>query len=393
MRSPPQDAIRLADAARERYAVYAYSRYWQRETIAGATAVVVGAGALGNEVVKNLVLLGWGRIAVVDFDRVEAANLTRSVFFRPSDVGSGIPKAVALAVRAGELNPDARIRPVCADVNGGLGLGWLCQADVVLGCLDNRLARLAINAMAQRAQTPWVDGAIAELDGSVAVYLPGQGACYRCTLGRADWQQISHRRSCAWKEHQAWQLGKVATTPTIASVIGAMQVQEALKLLHGLPVQPGTKLHFLGAVNEADRTVYARRPDCVAHEAWGDVVELPLGSAHATLHDLLSAAAPHLPGTPAELCLTRDAIAALTCPGCGRRISLRPPRRVLAAGADRCPDCRLELQSPELLPVLAASDYGAFTLRELGVPLWDVVQVADDAGNTRAFELAGDRPW
>ncbi len=45
--------------------------WWNAEVVRSATAVVAGAGALGNEVVKNLLLLGWGRIVLVDFDHVE----------------------------------------------------------------------------------------------------------------------------------------------------------------------------------------------------------------------------------------------------------------------------------------------------------------------------------
>ena len=70
---------------------------------------VVGAGALGNEVVKNLVLMGVGAIDVHDFDRVEIHNLTRSVFLREADVGES--KAQRSSARAGEIDPTCACAP------------------------------------------------------------------------------------------------------------------------------------------------------------------------------------------------------------------------------------------------------------------------------------------
>src|SRR5258708_4352384 len=59
--------------------------WWEREKVQTAKVLVVGAGALGNEVIKNLTLMGVGHIFVLDFDTVEAANLSRSVLFREGD--------------------------------------------------------------------------------------------------------------------------------------------------------------------------------------------------------------------------------------------------------------------------------------------------------------------
>lgn len=81
--------------------------WWDAEAVAGATALVAGAGALGNEVVKNLLLLGWGRIAIVDFDTVEESNLSRSILFLAEDVGQ--QKVQAMARRSALINPSCRV--------------------------------------------------------------------------------------------------------------------------------------------------------------------------------------------------------------------------------------------------------------------------------------------
>jgi len=61
--------------------VYTLLSWFKKEKVRNARVLVAGAGALGNEVVKNLVLFGIGHIYVADFDEIEVSNLTRSVLF------------------------------------------------------------------------------------------------------------------------------------------------------------------------------------------------------------------------------------------------------------------------------------------------------------------------
>ena len=110
-----------------------------------------------------------------------------------------------------------------------LGLGVFRRMDVVIGCLDNREARLAVNRFCYWMNIPWVDGAIQEFLGLVRVFVPGDGACFECTLTEQARRDLSMRYSCPLLARENVLLGKVPTTPTIASIIGAMQAQEALK--------------------------------------------------------------------------------------------------------------------------------------------------------------------
>jgi adenylyltransferase/sulfurtransferase len=66
--------------------------------------LVIGAGALGNEIIKNLALTGIGNILLVDFDQIEPSNLSRSILFRETDRGRY--KADVAAERAREIFPD-----------------------------------------------------------------------------------------------------------------------------------------------------------------------------------------------------------------------------------------------------------------------------------------------
>src|SRR4051794_34828877 len=82
----------------DRYGRLRLIPWWRQERLAAAKVLVVGAGALGNEVLKNIALLGVGTTYLIDFDTVETSNLSRSVLFRHGD--GGRPKAEVAAERA-----------------------------------------------------------------------------------------------------------------------------------------------------------------------------------------------------------------------------------------------------------------------------------------------------
>ena len=129
--------------------------------------------------------------------------------------------------------------------------------------------------------------------------------------------------------------GKVPTAPTIASMMAALQVQEALKLLHGMPVAAGTALVFNGVANQFYSTRLPFREDCLSHETYPEPVELPLGRSEP-LHELFEAARPHLPG-PLALVLDRELVVAVDCPRCAWRGEVMRPRVKVKAAEAICP--------------------------------------------------------
>lgn len=205
--------------------------WWDAASVRGAKVLVVGAGALGNEVLKNLALLNVGNILIVDFDRIERSNLSRSILFRPEDAENSSFKAEVAAKQIREINPSVNVEIIIGDILTDVGLGIFRKIDVVIGCLDNRLARYAINQACQRTNKIWIDGAIENLSGQLYVYRPGV-SCYASGLSDSDWNQIEARQSCFTVAERNASQGKIPTTPLSASIIAAMQVQEALKVIH-----------------------------------------------------------------------------------------------------------------------------------------------------------------
>lgn len=380
----PETPLVIDDA--DRYARLRLIPWWRQERLSAAKVLVVGAGALGNEVVKNLALLGIGTTYLIDMDEVEPSNLARSVLFRAEDGGQ--PKAEVAARRAREINPEVTIHAFHGNVLNDLGLGLFADVDVVIGCLDNREARLWVNRQCWKVGTPWVDAGIQEIQGVVKVFVPPDSACYECGMTERDYQLLNLRYSCPLLRREDILAGKVPTAPTIASMMAALEVQEALKLLHGLPVAAGSVHVFNGVTNQFYTTRLPFREDCLSHETYPEPTALPLGHA-ATASDLFDAARTSLNG-PLSLALDRDLVTAIRCPRCGWRVEVMRPRTSVRQAEAVCPAC----QEPGLPEIISAVDDGSLladqTLATLGVPAYDIVRVAA-ADGSGFFLLAGDR--
>jgi adenylyltransferase/sulfurtransferase len=370
----------------DRYGRLRLIPWWRQERLAEARVLVVGAGALGNEVLKNLALIGVGTAIVIDLDAVEPSNLSRSVLFRLQDGGRS--KAEVAAERAGEINPEVTFHPIRGDVITDLGLGLFADVDVVIGCLDNREARLWVNRQCWKVGTPWVDSGIQEIQGVVKVFVPPDSACYECAMTARDYQLLNVRYSCPLLRRDQILEGKVPTAPTIASMMAALEVQEALKLIHGLPVAAGSAMVFSGVTNQFYSTKLPFREDCLSHETYPEPVELPLGNA-STVAELFAEAAKTVEG-PLTLALERDLVAAIHCPRCDRRTEILRPRTKVGMSEAICPECR----EPGLPEILNAIEQGSplelLPLAKVGIPPYDIVRV-DGAEGSGFFLLAVDR--
>jgi len=382
----PEKPLVIPNLKKDRLGTFEFISWWEREKVENAKIMVVGAGALGNEVVKNLVLMGIGNIYIVDFDTIELANLSRSVLFRESD--SGRKKAEIAAARAKEINPNVHVQYLHGDVTTAIGLGVFRRMDVIIGCLDNREARLAVNRFAYWVDKPWVDGAIQEFFGLARVFVPGQGACFECSLTGQARRDLSIRYSCPLLARENILLGKVPTTPTIASIIASIQSQEALKLLHGKPVKAGSVIHFNGMTNETHTTAYTPLEDCESHWTYGQITELPLRSDATTINELLQVAHGDL-GQDAVIELDQELVLALTCPKCGTREEVLQPISEVGFNRAHCPTCGTLRETEMTHTITGDEEFLSRTLASIGVPPLHIIR-AFNASEYRFYELTGD---
>jgi adenylyltransferase/sulfurtransferase len=382
----PEKPLHIPNLRTDRLGTFDFISWWEREKVEGAKVLVVGAGALGNEVIKNLVLMGVGNIFVIDFDTIEAANLSRSPLFRESD--SGRKKAEVAAARAKELNPNVHVQYLHGDVTTDLGLGVIRRMDVIIGCLDNREARLAVNRFAYWMNKPWVDGAIQELLGLVRVFVPGEGACFECSLTEQARRDLAVRYSCPLLARQNVLLGKVPTTPTISAIIGGMQSQEALKIINGLSVEAGKVVHFNGMVNQMHTASYRPREDCESHWIFGEISELPARSETTTMEELLRTARADL-GQDAVIELDQELVLALDCPKCKTIEQILQPISEVSFESAHCPVCGT-LRDTQMTHVITGEEpFLHRTLACLGVPPLHILR-AYNTNEYRFYELTGD---
>jgi adenylyltransferase/sulfurtransferase len=384
----PEKPIHIPNLQKDRLGTFEFISWWEREKVQQAKVLVIGAGALGNEVIKNLALMGVGNIFIIDFDKIEAANLSRSVLFRETD--NNRSKAEVVAARAKSINPDVHIQYLNADVTTGLGLGVIRRMDAIVGCLDNREARLAVNRFCYWMNKPWVDGAIQELLGLMRVFKPGEGACYECTLTEAALRDLSLRYSCQLLARQNVLLGKVPTTPTIASIIGGMQSQEALKLIHDMPVEPGKVVHFNGLTNVMHTTAYVPREECESHWAYGEITELPARAERTTLEDLLRIARSEL-GEQAVIELDQELVTSLECPSCHTVEQVLRPMSEITFEAGHCPTCGILREAQFTHVITGEENFLHRTLGSVGVPPLHILR-AQNGLEYRFYELTGDLP-
>lgn len=378
------------DASEDRYSRLRLIPWWDQEVLRRSKVMVVGAGALGNEIVKNLALLGIGEMLIVDFDRVETSNLSRSVLYGVGDEGR--PKALAAADAARAINPDCRVYWLNADVTRQVGLGVFRWADVVVCGLDNREARLAVNRACWKVNRPWVDGATEAFQGIARVFMPPHGACFECTLSEQDQRIMEVRDSCGFLAKEAYRQGGTPTTPTTSAVIAGVEVQECVKILHNSELAPalaGRGFFFDGRSYDCFTIEYSRRDDCLSHETFANIMDTDLSSVQAALDDVLRIAEQHI-GPDAIIDLPAELVTAFRCSDCG---SVEEFGRLLCAierEHAQCPECG-RLRVPESIAEYSSgAPFGGASLAELGFGIMDILPTR--AGDREVqIEISRDR--
>jgi molybdopterin/thiamine biosynthesis adenylyltransferase len=375
---------------KDRYSRLQAIDWWQQEKISRARVLVAGAGALGNEVLKNLALLGVGHILIVDFDWIDVTNLSRAVLFRPGDEGE--PKAQVAARRVHEINPDINIEALVGDAVWDIGLGMLSRFDVVVGCLDNREARLGINRNCWKTGIPWVDGAIDILSGQIRVYIPPDSACYECSFTAQDYQDLNLRYSCQLLAVENSLDAKISTTPTSASIVAAIQVQEVLKLIHHMDVEAGVEYEFNGQNHTYRKTRIKRNEDCLSHDTYplDEVITLPEARAERTTASQILAFAHERMVSKTELILDREIITRFICPHGHESSSEVHLLQQTREAEIRCPTCGAPRTIHTTYRIGEYDEKLAnLPLKKLGVPAGHILTVGHSE-NKMFFELGGD---
>ncbi|KAF8421605.1 putative ubiquitin-like activating enzyme [Tirmania nivea] len=150
------------------------------QRIKEARVLMVGAGGIGCELLKNLVLTGFGEIHIVDLDTIDLSNLNRQFLFGMQHIKK--PKAMVAKETAGKFNPNVKLHAHHANIKDAeFNIKWYKGFNLVFNALDNLDARRHVNKMCLAADVPLVESGTTGFNGQVQVIKKGVTECYDCT--------------------------------------------------------------------------------------------------------------------------------------------------------------------------------------------------------------------
>jgi molybdopterin-synthase adenylyltransferase len=367
-------------ASAERYARHQLIPGWDQARLAAATAVIMGVGALGNEVAKNLALAGVGRLVLCDLDVVSESNLSRTVLFGLRDRGPSmlsvgharVAKVDAAAASLRRLAPGIEVEVRPTDLSAGVGLGELADAAVVLGCLDTRRARLRLLGRCALVEARLVDGGTVPWGGEVRLRLSANEPCYGCSL-------TAHQRGASdlpWSCTEASEDQPEGASIASSALIGAWMTAAALRVIFRDP--PDYRLlHVDARLGQAAPVLVSRDPSCPHHRPIGSAVQIA-AQCGSTVGDLLG-------GLPADAePLTWEGfLIPGNCKNCNSYIKIAP---YLGAESMLCANCgeRTGLQLTQRI-----RDAGnSVILSDLGVAPREILAVGMSWGGFRWLRLS-----
>lgn len=247
--------------------------WWNQNKISKAKVLLVGAGALGNEICKNLAQCGVGKLFIVDFDDIEMSNLNRCILFTRNDVKK--KKAEVMAKRITELF-DIEAEPIC-DTIENIDEEIYREIDLAVSGLDNIDARLTLNAYCYYYNVPLVDGGTIGMRGRVQTVIPPYSACLQCRWAGLEGTILTKKYSCDGSSMEVFEQ-KVPAVSTTTSIIGGIQAEEAIKVLQnmeyrrnnkgwpeGIEVLENRYLYYDGERNIIYVTDVEVNPECEMH--------------------------------------------------------------------------------------------------------------------------------
>jgi molybdopterin/thiamine biosynthesis adenylyltransferase len=386
---PGRSSAEFSDLhADERFSRHVMVPGWSQKRLSESRVLVVGAGALGNEALKNLTLLGVGELGIIDFDVIEPSNLSRCVLFLEEDLGD--PKAIVAAKRIRELNPTVMTRPLVADVMTEVGAGFIEEFDVILGCLDNIASRYKLNRLCKMAGVPWLNAGIDAFCGQVSLFDPNEGSCYECSMTTSMWQRVYERNSCLLPTLRQTET-PLATTTILASLTGALQVQEAIAILMGpAQSQPWSRLaageQLATRVNPYEMAVLRlkKSADCMAHHEAAPTMSIHARPSDMTASELLMQSGMN------SFEVDWDIATALECPECGTEEIAAPSWRLREADL-WCLRCSIHRRPHWSNRIDRSNALAGRTLAELGIPEQAHLWMKDEDGIVHQVKLVSKR--
>jgi len=306
------------------------------ERLHAGKVLVVGLGALGQNVVQNLALLGVGQLMLVDYDVFEGHNATRSPFYptRAEAGRLGRGKAIIVAHRAAQVSTASK-----ADVFYSsrlvqvLGDGAVSWADVVVAAVDSLNARAWLAERCRLLARPMVEGGFSGADFNLSAFAPTKEAvCYRC--GRPERESSM---SCTAYALAAEKARIIPAIQTSAAVLGGYQAEQVVQLLHGKLDRLGYRSYGNVRRETLQKAQLMADEHCMGIHLPEPVIGTVRGlGAQATLSDLAAAVSDQFGG--GRIRLAEHVIPKTSCTRCKKPCLVQATESSWLADP-RCSDC------------------------------------------------------
>jgi sulfur-carrier protein adenylyltransferase/sulfurtransferase len=202
-----------------------------QEKLKQAKVLVVGAGGLGCPVLQYLTAAGIGRIAILEFDKVDETNLQRQVLYGTSDIGK--LKSIIAKNRLEHLNTFGDFEIINLRMEASNAINHIGNFDVIVDATDNLETRYVINDSCVILNKPMVHGSIYKFEGMISVFNYKGGPTYRCYNPSG--------LSSTFKNPSPSQVGLLGVLPGIT---GTYMASEVIKIISGIgEVLSGKILH------------------------------------------------------------------------------------------------------------------------------------------------------
>ena len=255
--------IKAGEMDEDKYSRLKLFEWYDVDKVRKQKILVIGAGALGNEVCKDLILSGYRRLTIIDMDKIVKSNLNRCVFFSDEDAEQERYKAEVIAEKIREMEKEVEVEWHMKKIEE-FPPDFIKEHDIVMGCVDNVAARLHINASCYSLGIPYIDGATHGQVGKVQVVIPPETSCLECGMNSTHAKIMQKRFSCTGKDIHYFE-PKIAADINTTSIIAAMQVQEALKITHGRDNYIRNIFYFDGSRNFFSILDLPINPRCPNH--------------------------------------------------------------------------------------------------------------------------------
>ncbi len=327
--------------------------------------LVIGVGAGGNEVLKNLLLMGFGNFTILDFDTVEDSNLSRTTLFRKEDIGNSKSLVAAERLKEMALHENPRIVGLHGNFMTDFGKGLFMEHDIVISCVDTQKCRAYINDWCVRTKTPFFEmgfekytvnitffapvGQLKQQNGKIKASFPTDDGKFPSFLGEFPVclrEEIGYgafdekRNSCSGFKVKDENLSKIPTIQVSAAMAGTLIATELVKYLSGIDSIRNKMLLYSGLTYETFQVGYHRSPKCKVHD---EVYPLDtiLVNDNPSLRDILHTVEEYYQ-SKVLINLPDAIIVDGKCSNCGKVISYRKRASEMYDDERWCEDCKLK---------------------------------------------------